>query len=108
MTDVMRILIALLIWLGGFSAIYGLHGLGCSLEWTEIELWGGFSLFRMAMVVAWIGLVVVQIVVLLGLRSTVFGSASPFVQWVSISLGITAVVAAIWSLFPLAILTACI
>lgn len=34
-----RVLAGPILWGGLFSAVYGLHGMGCNLGWTDIGLW---------------------------------------------------------------------
>ena len=106
MTDVLRILIAPLVWLAAFSGVYGLHGIGCAMGWTEVELLT-LSLFRVALLAAWGAAVVVEIALLAGLRSERFGSESPFVRGISVTLGWVGLVAALWTLHPVAVTSTC-
>lgn len=107
MTDMIRILIGPFVWLSAFSAVYGLHGMGCALGWTEVEF-AGLTLHRAALLAGWGATVAACAVVLVGLWSERLGSSSAFVRRVSIWLGLVGVVAAVWSLFPVAVLSACI
>lgn len=106
MIDVLRIMIGPLAWLASFSAVYGLHGIGCGFGWGEISV-RSVSFFRLALVAAWLGAVAVQIVVLSGLHSRRFASSSEFVRGVSKATGWVGLVATLWSLFPVAVISSC-
>lgn len=107
MIDLLRILVGPLLWLAGFSALYGLHGIGCANGWSEAVVAGGASLHRAALVAAWIALLALQVAVVLALRRGPFASAAPFVHWTSLTLGVVGLVATLWSLFPVAVLSSC-
>jgi hypothetical protein len=106
MTDVLRILIGPLAWLGWFSAIYGLHGIACSFEWGRVDVWG-LSLLRLVLTAAWIAAILVQFVILAGLYSRRFGSPSVFIRRVSRITGWVGLVSTIWSLFPVVATSSC-
>ena len=106
MTDLLRILVAPLAWLASFSAVYGLHGLGCALGWAEVELMA-FSLFRVALLAAWCVAILLQLGLLLALGSDRFGSASAFVRRTSVSLGGVGLIATLWTLHPVAVTSTC-
>ena len=105
MTDILRISVPLTAWLAAFSAVYGLHGLVCSERWIQAGL--TLPMGRIALVAAWMGAILIQVALLLALRSPRFASRSGFVRGVSLSLAIAALVAAIWTLLPVAVTTAC-
>lgn len=107
MSDLARIVSGFLLWLALFSAIYGLHGLGCMQSWSATAL-AGTSLFRVALVTAAAVAVLMQIGVLWALQTAPLRSASPFVQSVSTWLALAAVVAQAWALFPVIVLSACL
>lgn len=106
MTDLVRIVIGLLVWLAAFSGIYGLHGVACSLGWSQIEVWS-LSLMRVALVAAWSTAIGLQVVVLAGLYSPRFSSPSGFVRGVSRMTGWVGLVATLWSLFPVVATSTC-
>lgn len=106
MTDVARILVGPLVWLGAFSAVYGLHGVACSFGWAGIEVWG-LSLLRLALTAAWIAAIVLLGLILAGLHSQRLGSPSGFVRGVSRMTGWVGLVATIWSLFPVVATSSC-
>ncbi|MGR3711231.1 MAG: hypothetical protein ACU0A9_17510 [Alterinioella nitratireducens] len=106
MRDVIRILLPLLLWLASFSAIYGLHGIGCAFGWPGVEV-GPVSLFRGALLAAWLVALLAQIGVLVALRSERFGSSVPFSRWTSLALGWVGLVATIWTLHPVAVISTC-
>lgn len=105
MKDLLRILLPPLLWLAGFSALYGLHGIGCAGGWAE----GGTYLSpqRLALLSAWGAVIVAQGLGLLALRSSRFASPSPFVYRVSLISGWVGLFAAIWTLQPVATMSTC-
>ena len=100
MSDVIRILIAPLIWLACFSAIYGLHGLSCSSSLGP-TLSAGF--WQAALIAAWVGALGLQVMILVIVRRR--PAASPLVARVSGLLVWTSLAATVWSLFPVAVLS---
>lgn len=106
MTDILRIAVPLTAWLAAFSAVYGLHGLVCSERWAA----AGFDLAagRAVMAAAWAAAVAVQIALLVALRSPRFASRSAFVRGVSLMLAVTALVATLWTLLPVATTSVCL
>jgi hypothetical protein len=106
MSDVVRILLAPLVWLAMFSAVYGLHGLACGFGWAGTEV-AGVSLLRIVLTAAWLGAIAAQVVVLLGLYSRRLGSRSGFVRHVSRIGGWVGLVATMWSLFPVVATSSC-
>ncbi|WP_242494217.1 hypothetical protein [Salipiger sp. IMCC34102] len=102
----LRILLPLLVWLASFSAIYGLHGIGCAAGWPDVAL-AGSSLFRLALLAAWIAAIVLQVAILIALRSTRFRADEGFAYRVSVALAWVGVVAILWTLFPLATVAEC-
>ncbi|WP_096788107.1 hypothetical protein [Rhodobacter sp. CZR27] len=105
MSDIARIFAPLLVWLALFSAIYGLHGLGCGLDWPAIDV-GGWSLQRIVLVSGWASAMVLQALVL-GALVRAPRSLSPLVRQVSLVLGATGMAAVIWTLFPVAVASTC-
>jgi hypothetical protein len=106
MKDVVRIVIAMLVWLAVFSALYGLEGVGCAAGWHHIKLTGA-TLFQAAMTIAFLVALLILVAVLVALRSPRFRSASPFVAHISIILAVAALVAGAWTLFPALALSHC-
>ena len=102
MKDVVRIVIAMLVWLAVFSALYGLEGVGCAAGWHRIPV-NGATLFQAAMTIAFF----VALLILVALRLPRFRSASPFVAHISIILAVAALVAGAWTLFPALALSHC-
>lgn len=105
MTDLIRILIAPLVWLAAFSAIYGLHGVLCGQGVSGEIL--GLSLPRVLLVVGYGAAILVQLALLWVLYERRFASASAFVTSVSRLTGWVGLVATIWSLFPVMVTTSC-
>lgn len=107
MIDLLRILIGPLVWLAGFSGLYGLHGLGCSAGWHEVAL-AGLGLHRAVLLAAWAALLALQASVLLALWRGPFAATPGFVRFTSVTLGVVGLVAAAWTLFPVAVLSSCV
>jgi hypothetical protein len=105
MTDIVRIFAPLLVWLALFSGVYGLHGIGCGLDWPHMSV-GPWPLHRTALVAAWIGAVILQALLLLALARPL-RSERPFVQGVSLTLAVSGLVAVGWTLFPVIFATSC-
>lgn len=106
MIEVLRILVAPLVWLAAFSGIYGLHGIGCAMGWGEVEvLW--LSLFRLLLLAAWLVAIVAEIGILMLLRSERFGSHQSFVRSASVATGWVGLVATLWTLYPVTLMSAC-
>ena len=106
MIELLRILVAPLVWLAAFSGVYGLHGLGCALRWSEVEVLS-LSLHRFFLLSAWFAAILVQIALLAALRSERFGSNSSFVHGTSVAMGWVGLVATLWTLHPVAVTSAC-
>ncbi|MGJ0622322.1 MAG: hypothetical protein ACR65Z_16690 [Methylocystis sp.] len=107
MKDVVRIVIAMLVWLALFSALYGLEGVGCAAGWHQIPV-NGATLFRAAMTIAFFVALFILVAVLVALRSPRFRSASPFVAHISAILAVAALIAGGWTLFPALALSSCV
>lgn len=105
MKSLLRILIAPLIWLAAFSAIYGLQGLGCAADWDEVRVLG-LGLNRVLLGLAWVIAVILQAGILIALERRPDGSI--FIQNTSRLTAGTALVATLWSLFPVAVISSCI
>ena len=105
MRDILRILIAPLVWLASFSAVYGLHGLLCALGAAD----GTSALLspRFALLAAYGLVLLLQGVILLGLYSSRFAAATGFVRFVSHATGWVGLVAAAWSLMPVVTTSVC-
>jgi len=100
MIDILRLSLPLTVWITGFSALYGLQGLTCSRHWPpEVET-------RLILLTAAAVAVAAQGLCLLALTRT--PSQSRFVQTTAITLGITALVAAIWLLVPVLATSTCL
>jgi len=97
MTDVIRLFGPLLLWLASFSAIYGLQGVLCAGGWN-----------RTVLVAAWVFVVALQVVPLILLSTERFGASAGFIRRTSLALAVVGVVAVIWTLAPVAFLTACV
>ncbi|TVR08704.1 MAG: hypothetical protein EA385_09385 [Salinarimonadaceae bacterium] len=105
MRDVLRVFGPFSVWFACFSAVYGLHGLVCSERWSAagLSLWDG----RLALLAACIAAVSIQVGVALMLRAPRLAASSGFTQSVSLWLGWAAVVATLWSLFPVVVTSTC-
>lgn len=108
MIEILRILVAPLVWLAAFSGVYGLHGLGCALQWPQVEMLSlSLSLYRFLLLVAWLAAILAQIALVAALRSERFGSSYAFIRWTSIATGWVGLVATVWTLHPVAVISAC-
>jgi hypothetical protein len=105
MNDLVRILIAPLVWLAAFSAVYGLHGLLCGHQVTGVIL--GFSLAKVLLVAAFVLAIVVQVALLVALHAEHFAPQTDLVRFVSRAGGWTGLVATVWSLHPVIVTTPC-
>jgi hypothetical protein len=105
MSDLLRILLAPLVWLAAFSAVYGLHGALCGLEVTGMVF--GVPLARALLVAAYLLAILVQVVLLRALYDSRYASTMPFVRFVSHATGWTGLVATVWSLLPAVLTTYC-
>ncbi len=107
MKDILRILIAPLVWLAAFSAVYGLHGLLCGHGLEDAEL-GEISLPRVILATAYIVAVLLQLALLAALYSPRFASRSGFVRFVSRATAWVGLIATLWSLFPVIATSYCV
>ncbi|WP_426039799.1 hypothetical protein [Brevundimonas sp. DC300-4] len=107
MKDIIRILIAPLVWLASFSAVYGLHGLICG-HGIDGMVFGLLSLPRALMALAYGLAVLIQVGLVWGLQAERFSSSSPFVRFVSRATGWVGLVAVVWSLLPTVTTTYCL
>jgi len=96
MSDVIRLFGPLFLWLASFSAICGLHGVLCAQGWD-----------RSLLVAAWVFAVALQVTPVLLLATERFGARSAFVRRTSLALVTVGLIAVIWTLAPVAFLTAC-
>lgn len=102
MSDILRILIAPLVWLAGFSLVYGLNGVLCS-----DGLGDDASTSRAILLGAYGLLLALQATILVGLHLPRFASPSGFTRFVSRATGWVGLVAAAWSLMPVLTLSIC-
>jgi hypothetical protein len=96
----------LTVWLGLFSAVYGLEGLVCSDRWVEMGF--GREAGRVALLAAWTSAIALQLLLLFGLRSRRFASPSVFGQGISLALAGAALLATVWTLLPVAMNSLCL
>lgn len=106
MNDLLRILIAPLVWLASFSAIYGLHGLLCGHGIAGMVF--GIPLSRFLLVAAYVIAILLQVGLLTVLYQACFASPSGFIRFVSHATGWVGLVATAWSLLPVVMTTYCI
>ena len=105
MTELARIFAPILIWLGLFTGVYALHGLGCGLGWPQQDL-GPASLHRVVLVGAW-GLALLAQAAVLVLVARAWPSRVPLLQKITLTLAVTALGAMVWTLFPVVFASSC-
>ncbi len=99
MKDVLRLALPLTVWLVGFSAIYALQGLACSRHWpADLDA-------RAVLIVAGAVAVALQAVILIITLS--YPSASRSLQNATAALAAAGIVAALWTIMPVAAVTVC-
>lgn len=101
MSDVLRLSLPLTVWLAAFSGIYGLQGALCAAG-----LEGGQA--RAALLAAAALSLAAQGGLALALAAPRWASPRPFVQRTTTALAVVAVVAAAWTLLPVAVASACL
>ena len=67
MIALVRMVSGLALWAVAFSLLYALHGLGCSLDWTEPSLFG-LTQLKIGLIAVWGGLVLAQGALIVWLR----------------------------------------
>jgi hypothetical protein len=104
MRDVVRIALPFTLWLVSFSAVYALHGVICAGTWAWLA---DPDRGRLALISAWAVAIALQFGVLLLLWHPRLGGPPGLVRSVSVALGVAALVAVVWTLFPVATLPLC-
>lgn len=67
MIALVRMVSGLVLWAASFSVLYALHGLGCSLEWTDVVAFG-LAQVKAALIATWGGLIVAHGLLVVWLR----------------------------------------
>ena len=106
MKDILRIIIAPLVWLVTFTLVYGLHGLLCGHDLT-IAMIGEITVARVLLVAAYVFAILAQLALLRALYAPGFTSRYNFVRFVSRATGWVGLGATIWTLFPVATTSSC-
>lgn len=106
MTEILRAIAGLLLWSLAFATIYGLQGLGCAYGWAEIPI-AGISLMRAMLVGGWLVFLGLHGALILALSDSALGARDPFFRRLSLTIAITGLVASLWSLFPVAVISIC-
>lgn len=106
MKDLARILLAPLVWLASFSAVYGLHGLICGHGLDGVA--GGVDAARWLMALAYGLAVLVQACLVWALHASPLAARGGFVGFVSRATAWVGLVAAIWTLLPTVTTTYCL
>ncbi|MCQ3829750.1 hypothetical protein [Microbulbifer elongatus] len=104
MSDLLRLLIAPLVWLAAFSAVYGLQGFGCATELNDV-IFAGVPLMRAGLILVWVLTIATLVGILVWLERS-----SPILEWTSRISRITAwvaIVASVWALFPVTFASIC-
>lgn len=106
MKDLARILVAPLVWLASFSAVYGLHGLICGHGMSGSI--GGLSVARVLLAGAYILAVVVQVVIVWALHRSPMAATGNFAALASRTTAWAGLAAAIWTLLPTVTMSPCL
>ncbi|ARU00271.1 hypothetical protein [Yoonia vestfoldensis] len=106
MMDLLRILIAPLVWLAAFSAIYALHGVICGFGIAGSLF--GLSLARGLLVAAFALAIMAQVALLWLLAQARFRSDAQFVNVTARATAWVGLVATLWTLSPIVLTSACI
>ncbi|RVV98896.1 hypothetical protein EKE94_08375 [Mesobaculum littorinae] len=105
MTAILRLSGPITLWLAGFCAVYGLHGLLCSSRWGALVAPGTG---RALLIVAALAAVAAQGALLAALRRPHRGGDDPVIRKATLILAATALVASIWTLLPVAVTSHCL
>lgn len=103
MRDILRIAAPFTLWIAAFSAVYGLEGMVCSRHGLALAP----AQSRRLLVTAWLGVIALQAGLLWTLWSGPYGSPTRFGRLVSRTLGLSVLVATVWTLAPVATLPVC-
>ncbi|WP_069300437.1 hypothetical protein [Neptunicoccus sediminis] len=104
MTVILRILIAPLVWLVCFSAVYGLHALACD---SAFGAFAGSSTARIVLLVAFVLALALQLAIFWYLHRPNQAAPAGFLRFVTRASAWTGLVATIWTLFPVVALSTC-
>ncbi|MCP1168951.1 hypothetical protein [Limimaricola litoreus] len=105
MNAILRISLPLTLWLAGFSAVYGLHGLLCSSRWAALAA----ALPGRALLIGAALLVLALQALLIGLLgSPRWPAPEPAIHRVSLTLAITAFASSAWTLLPVLTTSHCL
>ncbi|MEQ8292824.1 MAG: hypothetical protein RIA08_11520 [Roseovarius sp.] len=97
MNSVLRLSLPLTLWLASFSAVYGLHGLLCSDRWNAPVDEGTL---RGLLILATVAAILVQILLMLALRSPRWPETDPTLRRISLVLAAVALASTVWTLLP--------
>lgn len=107
MTEVLRMALPLTLWLISFSALYGLHGLVCAADWPLAPGPAGIAWGRLALLTGAALAILAQLAVLVALGRTRLGPTPGFLRRATLTLATAALIAAIWTSLPAAVLPIC-
>ena len=99
MKEILRLSLPMILWLLGFSAVYGLQGIACSRHWPA-----GMDARMVLLGLAALVVVAQAAMLLMVLRAP---SSSRFVQGTAASLAVAAVVAGLWTMMPVLVTSVC-
>ncbi|KZY47362.1 hypothetical protein A3731_08190 [Roseovarius sp. HI0049] len=97
MNSVLRLSLPLTLWLASFSAVYGMHGLLCSDRWSALV---GDGTVRFLLVLTAGTAIVVQVLLLVALRSPRWQDTDRTLRRISLVLATVALVSTVWTLLP--------
>lgn len=96
------------VWSVGFSILYGLSALGCEYGWVNLQI-GGISLIRGLLLLVWLlHLAAILLILRYALVRRANGRLGQFMHFLAVALSLTALIAMLWTGFPVAITTDCL
>ncbi len=98
-----RMVSGLALWAFGFSLLYALHGLGCSLGWTEPSLFA-LTRIKLLLIVAWSGLILAQAALIVWLRRY----RGTQIDVIGIAIGWIGLFATVVGGFPILAISSCV
>ncbi|UVI39542.1 hypothetical protein [Qipengyuania spongiae] len=103
MIALVRMVSGLILWAGAFSVLYALHGLGCSLGWTDVVAFG-LTQAKAALIATWGSLIVAHALLVAWLRR----SRETQIDRIAIAIGWIGLFATLVGGFPVFAISSCV